>query len=994
MIIVKISGNLGQQLNQYAFGQTLAKSLGRSLKLDLSNFRGPAAAHLALEHFEIKASVADARDIEIALRDCYFSESSLSYDPRVKALIRAHPNIYLDGAWRDYRYHEDLLIELRAPLTDAAHATLKKIETTSDAVALYRYRSVTATAPNHVVLPKQYFDDAVAQLLSRRPQAHLFVFSDDPDWASQQLALHCAHTIVSTCNPIEQVVLMAACPHHICSNSDLSIIAAEMSNRESSDITVAQQAYAPHDLALLERHSDISQRIWPHHWHTLPLHYQDSNHRSVAQFKGGRNIGRPLRVAVWNYYRELTTDGFLFKNTEATIGANLLKPWCDLHDYGRLHGFEFVTYDQVSSTTELDAVVFMDRPHPNDPQAAELLAANIRKYLVLYECEVIKPDNWNLDYHAQFDRIFTWSDIHADGKRYIKNNFAIAPDTPFDFEVLKSAFNQRKLVTIIAGCKSSQHPSELYSQRLRSIHWYESRAPKDFDLYGLGWAPEDFPSYRGKVLDKLAILSQYRFMLCYENAKNIPGYITEKILDCFRAGVIPVYFGAPNIGDWIPRNCYIDLTQFGTFPELHAHLANMDQATHSAYLDRIKHFLCSFESYAFSSECFVTTMTEILAWDCQRARGEVPQRLKDLCINDRTQYLVQDPRTMALRLITSASYAAIPESSQTPALHPAHLTIKQSFTRGNSKLIICFGYGDEMMVFSRARALWQFFASHYPNIQFLFMRESEKLCRGEVEHNGHDLLIGIGGNTRPEELEDNGYAHTGVWSGNENKRAIFRQMALYNYLLQNREGNFYLYQATITSVIDVRGLLNVLDTLPVEHCYAGMPGRLNSPPELAGLNFICGTNSLFSRDMLELMLQRYEPDHAWTELPNDIWQALVLREFKQTYLMYFSFIKPRMQGGDYPDVRQLTRQLLIDGHYHFRVKTTSADAGLGAREDVDPWVMLQIMREILDNDTHPQGNRKLLDQVALAGDDYFSGPRSYPLTDAEAHIAYPDLFCN
>ena len=40
----------------------------------------------------------------------------------------------------------------------------------------------------------------------------------------------------------------------------------------------------------------------------------------------------------------------------------------------------------------------------------------------------------------------------------------------------------------------------------------------------------------------------FRFMLCMEDA-NIPGYITERILDAFLAGTIPIYYGTKQIFD-------------------------------------------------------------------------------------------------------------------------------------------------------------------------------------------------------------------------------------------------------------------------------------------------------------------------------------------------------------------------------------------------------------------------------------------------------------
>ena len=38
-------------------------------------------------------------------------------------------------------------------------------------------------------------------------------------------------------------------------------------------------------------------------------------------------------------------------------------------------------------------------------------------------------------------------------------------------------------------------------------------------------------------------------------------YFTEKLLDCFATGTIPVYLGAPDIGDYFNKDGIIDLTE-------------------------------------------------------------------------------------------------------------------------------------------------------------------------------------------------------------------------------------------------------------------------------------------------------------------------------------------------------------------------------------------------------------------------------------------------
>jgi len=50
------------------------------------------------------------------------------------------------------------------------------------------------------------------------------------------------------------------------------------------------------------------------------------------------------------------------------------------------------------------------------------------------------------------------------------------------------------------------------------------------------------------------------FSIAIENA-SYETYFTEKLLDCFATGTIPVYYGAPNIGEHFNKDGIIDLSE-------------------------------------------------------------------------------------------------------------------------------------------------------------------------------------------------------------------------------------------------------------------------------------------------------------------------------------------------------------------------------------------------------------------------------------------------
>jgi hypothetical protein len=251
-----------------------------------------------------------------------------------------------------------------------------------------------------------------------------------------------------------------------------------------------------------------------------------------------------VRVGFWNFYDGLSRENYCFRNVNAPIGDELLAPFVDLGVIGAANGVEFVTLDVAGDPARLDAILFADFPRRGDPLVEAALSASIPKYLITFECATIKPDNWTHASHAHFDRVFTWhDDLIKLGTKYVKINFA----QRFPWTVPRNA--RERFCALVASNKASTHALELYSARRNAIEWFEATHPGKLDLYGPGWEPR--PSARGAVQSKRKMLEEYRFAICYENAHGIPGYITEKIFDCFIAGCVPIYLGAPNILDHV-----------------------------------------------------------------------------------------------------------------------------------------------------------------------------------------------------------------------------------------------------------------------------------------------------------------------------------------------------------------------------------------------------------------------------------------------------------
>ena len=60
----------------------------------------------------------------------------------------------------------------------------------------------------------------------------------------------------------------------------------------------------------------------------------------------------------------------------------------------------------------------------------------------------------------------------------------------------------------------------------------------------------------GPVINKIKFLSSYKFSIAMENSEG-DGYISEKIIESFLAGTIPLYYGDYMIDEYINPKSYI-----------------------------------------------------------------------------------------------------------------------------------------------------------------------------------------------------------------------------------------------------------------------------------------------------------------------------------------------------------------------------------------------------------------------------------------------------
>lgn len=271
-------------------------------------------------------------------------------------------------------------------------------------------------------------------------------------------------------------------------------------------------------------------------------------------------------------------------------------------------------------------------------EGREFVEDDIPKYLVAQENPNINRLNENRDYCKRFRKVFAWDKRLHD----LPNVVQIMVPNRLEFESFPPYAERDIFSCLINANKAFREPlpTDLYLERINTIRWYERNAPEYFELYGMGWqkpAPafnlwgklkrsvsslrvklhgyKPFPSYRGEVCDKSSVLRRSKFAYCYENTIGPDNYITEKIFDSFLSGCVPVYWGAENVLEHIPADCFIDRRQFKDTAGVHRHLLSVTPEQHATYQANISEFLRSEQVHQFSTESFSKTVASGVVGD-------------------------------------------------------------------------------------------------------------------------------------------------------------------------------------------------------------------------------------------------------------------------------------------------------------------------------------------------------------------------------------------
>lgn len=365
-----------------------------------------------------------------------------------------------------------------------------------------------------------------------------------------------------------------------------------------------------------------------------------------------------MNVSNLRLYIEPPTHHFfqdrLFSSDRTRYGGDdLMAPYVYLREYLQQQGVEVHTADYLPEQPDDHVNLYISLGlFPDFNRMAQRPDVILSAYFI-FECPVVEPSIYRkiTDVQENFRRIFTWSDsdslLHFTKKPLRCQHFHWPQSFDQVHEHIWSRRERKFLVMINANKLPRVYWHELYTERMRAVAYFGRH--EEIDLYGVGW---DEPSwrlgrtripytfrriyrygltqwqkikpdpllqaarrvYRGKAESKSDTLGNYTFAICFENS-ILNGWITEKIFDCFFAGTIPIYLGAPDIEAYVPQDCFIDMRKFPDYASLHKYLKSLTPAEIDGFRLRAREFLASSQFEPFTKRAYANLYRKIIQED-------------------------------------------------------------------------------------------------------------------------------------------------------------------------------------------------------------------------------------------------------------------------------------------------------------------------------------------------------------------------------------------
>jgi Glycosyl transferase family 11 len=270
VIVVRLSGGLGNQMFQYAAGRSLAERRGVELVLD-SSWTEEIGRPYKLGCFDLGVRVCPvwevarvpntSRPVRLIQRirpsrrpfvTLVAEELSTNrFDP---AVLTASDFTYLCGYWQFEPYFSEHADAIRSafgfPALSAESEQIAERIRSGTAVSVHVRRGDYTDHAHLGFLDDSYFHRAVETISRSVPHVELFVFSDDPAWCAQNLRFAVPSTVVE--RPLEpdrdweDMRLMSMCRHHVIANSTYGWWGAWL-NPSASKLVVAPKKWVQNE---------------------------------------------------------------------------------------------------------------------------------------------------------------------------------------------------------------------------------------------------------------------------------------------------------------------------------------------------------------------------------------------------------------------------------------------------------------------------------------------------------------------------------------------------------------------------------------------------------------------------------------------------------------------------------------------------------------------------------------------------------------------------
>jgi hypothetical protein len=246
MVSVKLIGGLGNQMFQYALGRKLSLKLSVSLEIDISGFQVYKLHKFGLSCFQLSdtTSIANTPENSQLVKTInkflplkfhfgykHVEEQSFAFNGDA---LKLEGDLYIDGYWQSEKYFKDIRATLLEDfriihLQDPENASISDKIDLSNAVSLHirrgDYINNSQTLEKHGVCGLDYYYKAIEYITARVDNPSFFIFSDDSDWAKENLKIDYPVTFISNNDAsknYEDLRLMSQCKHNIIANSSFS----------------------------------------------------------------------------------------------------------------------------------------------------------------------------------------------------------------------------------------------------------------------------------------------------------------------------------------------------------------------------------------------------------------------------------------------------------------------------------------------------------------------------------------------------------------------------------------------------------------------------------------------------------------------------------------------------------------------------------------------------------------------------------------------------